>query len=206
MAYLPPHEMTPWNRRPLAIPPDSRQGWLRLAVWQLWMGAVLCGIIGFGSLLIVTAPNRLITVYVDGNCHAPSPPSPVVRPCEPAESGAVSDVTIRTGGLYAVFSVLAGVLMFVLATWFLWELWSAAAPKPITDDFLKLLHDSFARNWRDPRTWPWSRLAWAYGFTTLGAVATAGAAVLFWSLLEPSVRAKPPVASVGTSQVFRLGE
>ena len=96
--------------------------------------------------------------------------------------------------------------MFVLAVWFLWELWSAAAPKPITDDFLKLLHDSFARDWRDPRTWPWTRLAWAYGFTALGAAVTAGAAVLFWSLLAPSQWAAPPVTHVGTSQVFRLGE
>ena len=40
-----------------------------------------------------------------------------------------------------------------------------AEPKPITDDFLKLLNDSFGRNWRDPRTWPWTRMLWAYGFT-----------------------------------------
>ena len=96
--------------------------------------------------------------------------------------------------------------MFVLAVWFLWELWSAAAPKPITDDFLKLLHDSFARKWRDPRTWPWARLAWAYGFTALGATATAGAAVLFWSLLAPSQRAKPAVVHIETSQSFKSGE
>ena len=32
MAELPAHEMTPWNRRSLTIPPDSRQAWVRLAV------------------------------------------------------------------------------------------------------------------------------------------------------------------------------
>jgi len=204
MAGLPLHETTPWNRRPLTIPPDSRQAWLRLAVWQLWMGVLLGGIIGFGAMLIVTAPNRLIVVQDYGNCYAPNA---VLHPCVRGESGAVSQgVVYRTGALYALFSGLAGSLMFVLAAWFLWELWTAAAPKPITDDFLKLLHDSFARNWRDPRTWPWSRLAWAYGFTSLGAAMSAGAVVLLWSLLEPSQRARPPAAHVGTSQVFRVGE
>jgi hypothetical protein len=204
MAGLPVHEMSPWNRRALTIPPDSRQAWLRLAVWQLWMGVLLCGIVGFGALLIVTAPNRLIVVQDYGNCYAPNA---VAHPCIRDESGAtVKGVVYRTGALYALFSVLAGSLMFVLALWFLWELWSAAAPRPITDDFLKLLHDSFARNWRDPRTWPWSRLAWAYGFTALGAAASAGAAVVFWSLLAPSLTARPPAAHIGTSQVFRLGE
>ena len=165
---------------------------------------LLCGILGFGTLLIVTAPERLITVQVYAGCHASQP---VVQPCQRADSGEVTTgVVYRTGALYALFSVLAGLLMFVLAAWFLWELWSATAPKPITDDFLKLLHDSFARKWRDPRTWPWARMGWAYGFTLLGATATAGAAVLFWTLLPPSQRAKPPVTHVGTSQVFRLGE
>ena len=202
MAGLPVHEMAPWNHRALTIPPDSRQAWFRLAIWELWMGVMLCGILGFGSLLIVTAPNRLITVHDDRNCYAPQP---VVQPCERAESGAVvQGVVYRTGGLYAVFSILAGLLMFVLATWFLWELWSAAAPKPITDDFLKLLHDSFARNWRDPRTWPWARLGWAYGFALVGAAATAGAAALLWMSLAPSYPIKRPIVKVETSQNFRL--
>ncbi len=56
------------------------------------------------------------------------------------------------------------------AAWFLWELWTAAEPKPVTDDFLKLLHESFARNWRDPRTWPWSRMLWAYRLHSPGGV------------------------------------
>ena len=198
------HEISPWNRRALAIPPNSRQAWLRLAVWQLWIGALLCGILGFGTLLIVTAPNRLITVQVAASCYAPSA---IVQPCARGVTGAVTQgVVFRTGALYALFSVLAGVLMFVLAAWFLWELWTAAAPKPITDDFLKLLHDSFARKWRDPRTWPWTRMWWAYGFTLVGATVTAGLAVLFWTLLPPSQRSKPPIISVETSQIFRLGE
>jgi len=198
------HEISPWNRRALAIPPDSRQAWLRLAVWQLWIGALLCGILGFGTLLIVTAPNRLITVQAYAGCHASQG---FVQPCLRAGSGeAASRVVVRTGALYALFSVLAGALMFVLAAWFLWELWGAAAPKPITDDFLKLLHDSFARKWRDPRTWPWTRMWWAYGFTLLGATLMAGSALLFWTLLPPSQRSKPPIISVETSQIFRLGE
>ena len=198
------HEITPWNRRGLTFPPDSRQALLRLAVWQLWIGALLCGILGFGTLLIVTAPNRVITVQAYAGCHSSQT---FVLPCQRAGSGAATQGgVVRTGGLYALFSVLAGVLMFLLAAWFLWELWSAAAPKPITDDFLKLLHDSFARRWRDPRTWPWARMGWAYGFTLLGATLTAGSALLFWTLLPPSQRSRPPVVRVETSQVFRLGE
>ncbi len=197
------HEIAPWNRRQVTFPPDSRQAWIRLVVWQCWIGVMLCGIVGFGTMLIVTAPERLITVQVYAGCHASQP---VVQPCHRADSGEVTTgVVYRTGVLYALFSVLAGVLMFVLAAWFLWELWSATLPKPITDDFLKLLHDSFARKWRDPRTWPWSRMRWAYGFALLGATATAGAAVLFWALLAPSRVIKRPIISVETSEIFRLG-
>ena len=54
--------MSPWNRRPLTIPPNSLHAWLRLAVWELWMGMLVCGILGFGALLIVTAPDRIVTV------------------------------------------------------------------------------------------------------------------------------------------------
>ena len=65
-----------------------------------------------------------------------------------------------------LFNVWCGLLLIAVAAWLVWELWSAAAPKPITDDFLKLLEDSFARDWRKPRTWPWARVGWAYGFTS----------------------------------------
>ena len=71
---------------------------------------------------------------------------------------------------------LCGLLSLLVAAWFVWELWSAVAPKPITDDFLRLLSDSFARNWRDPRTWPWSRMLWAYGFTFVGVLLAASTA------------------------------
>jgi hypothetical protein len=194
MVGLPLHEMTPWNRRPLTIPPDTAQAWLRLAVWEFWTGVLLCGILGFGTLLIVTAPNRIITVRDLTSCYAPPP---VAQPCE--------RIVYRTGALNAVFTVSCGVLMFVLAAWFLWELWSTAAPKPITDDFLKLLHDSFARKWRDPRTWPWARLGWAYGFTLLGATLTAGGAAIFWTFLTSSDSAKAPAVTVETSEIFRVG-
>jgi hypothetical protein len=64
------------------------------------------------------------------------------------------------------FNLWCAVLLIAVAAWLLWELWNAVAPKPITDDFLKLLDDSFGRDWRKPRTWPWTRTVWAYGFTT----------------------------------------
>jgi len=35
-----------------------------------------------------------------------------------------------------------------VGVWLVWDLWSATAPTPITDDFLKLLEDSFARDWQ----------------------------------------------------------
>jgi hypothetical protein len=89
-------------------------------------------------------------------------------------------------------------------------LWSAAEPKPITDDFLRLLNDSFGRDWRNPLTWPWARVLWAYGFAALGAALTAAVAIGLWSLIIPDNRppvmrpaAKPPVMRIDTSQSFR---
>ena len=124
-------DMAPWRRQPLTIPPDSLRAWIRLALWEGWMGILLGSALMFGTRLIATAPDRL-------------------------------------GTLYVVFTAWCGVLLFVVAPWLVWELWTAVAPKPITDDFLKLLDDSFGREWRKPRTWPWARLAWAYGFTLIG--------------------------------------
>ena len=83
------------------------------------------------------------------------------------------------------------------------ELWSAVEPKPITDDFLKLLNASFGRNWRDPRTWPWSRMLWAFGFPLVGATLTAAISLTFWTLVSTSHSSKPPAANVETSQRFR---
>jgi len=51
-------------------------------------------------------------------------------------------------------------------------------PIVITDDFLKLLDDSFGRNWRHLRSWPWARLGWAYGFTLAGTASVLGIAWL----------------------------
>ena len=65
-------------------------------------------------------------------------------------------------------------MLIGVAAWFLWELWSAIEPKAITDDFLRLLNDSFGRDWRNPLTWPWARVLWAYGFTVVGATLAAG--------------------------------
>ena len=64
------------------------------------------------------------------------------------------------------------------AGWLLWELWNAIEPTPITDDFLKLLDYSFGRDWRNPATWPWARVMWAYGFAAIGATLTVGAGLL----------------------------
>ena len=49
-------ELSPWHRRGgLVIPPDSPRAWFKLAVWELWIGMLLCGFVAFGTLLIVTA-------------------------------------------------------------------------------------------------------------------------------------------------------
>jgi hypothetical protein len=82
-------------------------------------------------------------------------------------------------------------------------LWSATAPKPITDDFLKLLEDSFARDWRRPRTWPWTRVAWAYGFALAGVVSAVGIAMLV-STLSASPPPGAPSGLVETSERFRV--
>jgi hypothetical protein len=76
----------------------------------------------------------------------------------------------RGGPLNMLFNMWCGLILIAGGSWLLWELWTAVAPKPITDEFLKLLDDSFGRTWSDPRRWPWRRLAWAYGFTILGAL------------------------------------
>jgi hypothetical protein len=185
----------PWRMRPLTVPPKSVQDWMRLAAWGLWMGSIACALLWAGGTLISTAPDRIITAEDLSACYA-SPP--VVRPCEV--------IVYRTGALNAAFSMLSGLFMIIAALWLVWELWDAVAPPPITDDFLRLLHDSFARNWRDPRTWPWSRLAWAYGFAVVGAAAAAAIGLAFWTLLTSSTPAKAPVIRIETSQDYRLGQ
>jgi hypothetical protein len=184
--------MSPWRRRPLTIPPDSPRAWLSLAVWEFWMGMLVCGTLSFGIQLIVTAPASIITVYDLTNCYAVPPAAP---PCE--------RVAYRAGGLSAAFNLWCGVLLLAVALWLLWELWSAVAPKPITDDFLKLLDDSFGRDWRSPLTWPWTRFLWAYGFTVAGAASAVSIALLFSAMMASSRPAKAPTVRVETSQRFR---
>ena len=180
------------RRRPLRMPPDSMQDWIRLAVWEVWMGMLVCGALGFGTRLIAAAPANMVTVFDFTNCYAVPP---IVQPCE--------RVAYRAGVLNVVFNAWCGLLLLAVAAWLLWELWSAVAPKPITDDFLKLLDDSFGRDWRSPRTWPWARVGWAYGFTLLGAASTVGVALLLSAVIASSRPAKAPTVHVETSQRFR---
>jgi hypothetical protein len=184
-------EMSPWRRRALTIPPDSMQDWIRLTVWEFWMGVLVCGAVGFGTRLIADAPDNIVTVFDFTNCYAIPP---IVQPCE--------RVAYRAGILNVVFNAYCGLLLVAVATWLLWELWSAVVPKPITDDFLKLLDDSFGRDWRSPRTWPWARVGWAYGFPLLGA-ASAVCVALLVSAVIASRPAKAPTVHVETSLRFR---
>ena len=188
-------DMRPWGRQPLTIPPNSRDAWLRLATWELWMGMIVCVTAALGVYLIVTSPNRIIAVADLTNCYAPPP---VVLPCE--------RMLYRGGALDAAFTSLCGLMLIGVAAWFLWELWSAAEPKPITDDFLRLLHDSFSHDWRNPLTWPWARVFWAYGFTIVGVALTAGVGLMFWTLVIPSASSKTPTVKVKTSQSYTLGQ
>jgi hypothetical protein len=183
--------MNVWNRQPLTIPPDSVRAWVKLAVWEIWMGVLVCMALGFGAQQILSAPHRVVTIYDFTNCYA----APVVLPCE--------RVAYRGGALNVVFTFMCGVLLLIIAAWLLWELWMAVKPRPIADDFLKLLDESFGRDWRNPRTWPWARMAWAYGFTLVGATSMAGLGLAIWLLASSSV-VRPPTVHVDTSQSFRV--
>jgi thiol:disulfide interchange protein len=101
------------------------------------------------------------------------------------------------------FNAWCGFLLLAVAAWLVWDLWSATAPRPITDDFLKLLEDSFARDWRKPRTWPWTRVAWAYGFALAGVSVGVGLSLLI-SARTASPPARTPAMRVETSQQFRV--
>jgi hypothetical protein len=187
-------DMRPWGRQPLTIPPNSRSAWITLAIWELWMGMLVGVTLGLGAFLIVTSPNRIIAVADLTNCYAPPP---VVLPCE--------RMVYRGGALDAAFTSLCGLMLIGVALWFVWELWSAVEPKPITDDFLRLLHDSFSRDWRNPLTWPWTRVFWAYGFTAIGVILTAGVGLMLWTFILPSTSSKTPAVKVQTSQSYTLG-
>jgi hypothetical protein len=184
-------EMSPWKREPLTIPPDSWSAWMRLAIWEFWMGLLLGGALMFAIRLITAAPDNMITVFDFTNCYAVPP---IAQPCE--------RVAYRAGSLNVAFNVWCGVLLISFAAWLVWELWNAVAPKPITDEFLKLLDDTFGRNWSSLRTWPWARMGWAYGFTLIGAASALGLALLV-SMLASSSR-PAPAPRVETSQQFRM--
>ena len=141
----------------------------------------------------LAAPSSIITVFDLRNCYAAAP---VIQPCE--------RVAYRAGVLNMAFNLWCAVLLIAVAAWLLWELWNAVAPKPITDDFLRLLDDSFGRDWRKPRTWPWTRVVWAYGFTFAGVTSAVGIGLLISAVMASSTPAKPPAVRVSTSQIFRL--
>lgn len=186
-------EMSPWKRQPLTIPPDSFRAWVGLATWELWMGMLVSGALLFGAQLIVSAPRNIVTVFDFTNCYAAPP---IVQPCE--------RVAYRMGALSVLLNLWCGMLLITVAAWLLWELWNAVAPKPITDDFLKLLDDSFGPSWRSPRTWPWARIIWAYGFTFAGAALAVGIGLVVTAVISSSI--KPPTARVETSQIFRQSQ
>jgi hypothetical protein len=108
----------------------------------------------------------------------------------------------KAGSLNLLFNIWSGLLLLAVAAWLVWELWDAVAPKPITDDFLKLLDESFGRDWRKPRTWPWTRLGWAYGFTLAGAALALCLGLSVSNAISPRL-VRPPTVSVETSQSFR---
>ena len=156
------------------------------------MGVMIGSALIFGIGLIITAPRNIVTIFDLSNCYTVPL---VVQPCE--------RVAYRAGTLNVAFNAWCGVLLLSVAAWLLWELWSSVAPKPITDDFLKLLDDSFGRNWRHFRSWPWARFGWAYGFTLVGAVSALGIFLLVSTLSHNSRFAKPAVPHIETSQQFR---
>lgn len=187
--------VSPWRLRTLTVPPRSFNDWLRLAVWELWIGSLVCMLLWAGAAMIATAPDRIVTADDLSGCYAVPPIAP---PC--------ARIVYRTGALNAAFSALSGLVMLVAALWLLWELWEAVAPKPISDDFLRLLRDSFGANWRDPRTWPWARLGWAYFFTVIGGTFTAVLALSAWTLISGSHEPRAPAPRVETSQDFRVSQ
>jgi hypothetical protein len=191
-SWSPQPEISPFRRRGLKIPPDSLHAWVRLGTWEFGMGVLLYVVFNFGTQLIASAPHSIVTVFDLTNCYAAPP---VALPCE--------RVAYRVGALNAALNAWCGLLLMVVAAWLVWDLWSAAAAKPITDDFLKLLEDSFARDWRKPRTWPWRRVAWAYGFALAGVISGVGVSLLI-STLFASPSAGAPTGLVETSEQFRV--
>jgi hypothetical protein len=159
------------------------------------MGVLLYVALALGTQLIVTAPASMVPVFDFTGCYAAPP---IALPCE--------RIAYRTGTLSAVLNAWCGLLLLAGAVWLLWELWSAAAPRPIADEFLKLLDDSFARDWRKPSTWPWTRMARAYGFPLVGVTAAAGIWLLMSAAISSSRPVKTPTVNVEMSERFRLNQ
>ena len=180
-----------WRPHSLTIPPDSPRAWMRLAGLEFCMGVCLCTAVVFGAQLIANAPQRMVTVFDFTRCYA----TPVVLPCE--------RVAYRAGGLEVFLNVWCGMVLLAVAAGLVLELWNLAAPTPITDDFLQLLHDSFGRDWRRPRTWPWARVGWAYGFTSIGVAAALAAGLVTSSMLSPPRGGKPPTVNIEMRERFR---
>jgi hypothetical protein len=158
------------------------------------MGVIVAMTVGFGILFVRLAPARILTRTDLSACYAPPP---VSLPC---------DRLVYVGGvLDAAFTALCGLMLVGVAGWTLCELWQAVEPAPITDDFLRLLNDSFGRDWRNPLKWPWARLLYAYAFACVGAVMTAVIAAALWTAVAASAPPKRPVIThVETSQDYRL--
>jgi hypothetical protein len=156
------------------------------------MGTLVCSAVVFGTRLIVRAPDNIVTVFDLRNCYAAPP---VARPCE--------RVAYRAGTLNVLLNAWCGLLLVAVAAWLLWVLWEAAASKPITDEFLKLLDDSFGRNWRRPSTWPWARMGWAYGFTFAGALLAFSLGTIVSTVVSSHRPTHAPTVRVETSERFR---
>jgi hypothetical protein len=152
------------------------RAWVRLVVWEFGMGAIVSSALVFGTRLIASAPDNIVTVFDLSKCYAAPP------------------------------NAWCGLLLVAVAAWLLWQLWGLVPPKPITDEFLKLLDDSFGRSWRRPRSWPWARLGWAYGFTFIGAVLAFSLGAIVSTVISSSTPPRTPAIRVETSERFRASQ
>jgi hypothetical protein len=188
-------ELSAWRRPALTTRPSSFGAWARLGAWEARMGILLYVALALGIQLIATAPASIVTVFDFTGCYAAPP---IAQPCE--------RVLYRAGTLNAALNVWCGLVLLAVAVFLLWDVWSAVAPKPIVDEFLKLVDDSFARDWRRPGTWPWKRVVRAYGFTLVGVAAAACVELMISAMITPSRPDKAPTVHVETSERFRLNE
>ena len=59
---------------PIVIPPETRDEWVRLVTWELWMGMILFSP-RWRTQLIMTSPDRVMLHDVS-QCYA-APPVPI---------------------------------------------------------------------------------------------------------------------------------